>query len=135
MREIKLFWEGLWDITEQDTSPNISEAGGILMLLDARHTPNKIGFDTGTYRLLELCEVSNMHEAMQNKFAIQNWKKLCTNRLLLKISKIDNASDRKEILMLLKGEADTPDNLRISNIGYKLPLKSHYSSLVKEPAV
>jgi hypothetical protein len=135
MREIKLFWEGLWDITEQDGSLNISEAGGILMLLDARHTPNKIGFDTGTYRLVELCEVSNMHEALQNKFTVQNWKRLCNNRLLLKISKIDNPTDRKEILMLLKGSAEAPDNLQIFNIGYKLPLKAQYTPVLKESTV
>lgn len=135
MREIKLFWEGLWDLTEQETSLNISESGGILMLLDARHTPNKIGFDTGTYRLLDLCEVSNMQEALQNKFAVQKWKTLSNNRLLLKISKIDNQEDRKEILLLLKGSTEAPDNLRISNIGYKLPLKGQYTPVLKESAV
>jgi hypothetical protein len=135
MREIKLFWEGLWDITEHNGPLNISEAGGILMLLDARHTPNKIGFDTGSYRLLDLCEVSNMHDALQNKYDIQNWKMLSSNRLLLKISKIDSPNDRKQILQLLKGSADAPDDLRISNIGYKLPLRGQYTAPLKESAV
>jgi hypothetical protein len=134
MKEVKLFWEGLWDITEQKAPLNVPETGGILMLIDAMYTPNKIGFDTGTYKLIDLFESSNMYATILNHTLFQQWKEESTNRLLLKIAKIDKADERREILNLLVGNSGTPSGLILSNIGYKLPLKAYYSSPVKESA-
>jgi hypothetical protein len=134
MKEIKLFWEGLWDITEHDAPLNIPESGGILMLIDAKYTPNKIGFDTDSYRLIELCEASNMYTAIVNNQRFQDWKKRSNNRLLLKIAKIDNAFDRAEVLHVLSGSIEAPPDLLLTNSGYKLPLKGQYASLKESAA-
>jgi hypothetical protein len=135
MKEIKLFWEGLWDITEQDAPLNIPESGGILMLIDACYTPNKIGFDTDSYRLIELCETNNMYSAILNSNYFLNWKKHCENRLLLKIAKIENQTDRQEVLRLLIGDDhDIISDLVLTNAGYKLPLKGQYATLKESAA-
>jgi hypothetical protein len=134
MREVKLFWEGLWDITEKKAPLNVPESGGILMLLDARFTPNKVGFDTTSYRLIELCESSNMYGTLMNSSRFQNWKAQSDNRLLLKISKIDSAADRAEIIRLLTDDPEAPSDVILSNAGYKLPLKAYYSVPIRESA-
>jgi hypothetical protein len=129
MKEIKLFWEGLWDISEQEAQLSIPETGGILMVIDARYTPNKIGFDTFTYRIIDLYETNNMYEAMLNASQVQSWRMQCPNRMLLKIARIENSIQRKEILEILAGDTKAPHNLTVINSGYKLPLDSYYSSM------
>ena len=134
MTEIKLFWEGLWDISEEGAPLNIPETGGILMLIDARYTPNKIGFDTGTYSLVELCDSDNMYNTLRNPLKFQGWKKLTQNRLLVKIAKLENQGQRREIVDLLSGSPFAPSNLIVLNSGYKLPLKSYYAALNESAA-
>jgi hypothetical protein len=135
MKEIKLFWEGLWDITEQDAPLNIPDSGGILMLIDACYTPNKIGFDTDSYRLIELRETNNMYSAILNGNYFQAWKNRCENRLLLKIAKIENQTERQEVLRLLVGaDRENCSDIILTNAGYKLPLKGHYANNLKESA-
>ncbi|MFI5150184.1 MAG: hypothetical protein ACHQRM_10670 [Bacteroidia bacterium] len=135
MKELKLFWEGLWDISDKTaTLNNIPESGGILMLIDACYTPNKIGFDTGTYRLIELIECSNMYSTISNISNLKRWKGQSHNHLLLKIARVDNLVQRQEILSILQGEPDAPAGLFLSNSGYRSPLQSRYNSPFQESA-
>ncbi len=135
MREVKLFWEGLWDITEKKAPLNVPESGGILMLIDAQFTPNKIGFDTTSYKLIDLYDSPNMYDTVMNTNRFHHWKREAENRLLLKIAKVEPAEDRAHLLSLLTGKSDSPANIILSNIGYKLPLKAYYSAPIEESAV
>jgi hypothetical protein len=135
MKEMKLFWEGLWDISDKTaTLNNIPDTGGILMLIDARYTPNKIGFDTGTYRLIELMECNNMYSTISAPSNLLRWKSQSSHHLLLKIARVDDAIQRKEILALLLGDTEAPAGLFLSNTGYRSPLKSRYNSPFQESA-
>jgi len=135
MKELKLFWEGLWDISDRTaTLNNIPESGGILMLIDACYTPNKIGFDTCTYRLIELMECNNMYATVHHSANLSRWKAQSFNHLLLKIARVDHPVQRREILDLLLGSPDAPPGLYLSNSGYRSPLQSRYNSPFQESA-
>jgi hypothetical protein len=135
MKELKLFWEGLWDISDRTAAlNNIPDSGGIIMLIDACYTPSKIGFDTGAYHLIELMDCSNMYAAITNPINLSRWKAQSPNHLLLKLARADQPVQRKNILCLLHGYPDTPVGYYLINSGYRSPLKAQYNAPFQESA-
>ena len=131
MKAIELIWQGFWDLSEAESRENISESGGIIMLIDARKTISKIGYDTSSYRLIGFFETNQMQEMICPK-NIQEWKHWSTHHLLLKTARLESRNDRLDALRHLIGSKYASPEIVVLNQGLLLPLRQQYGTLLKE---
>lgn len=116
---VRLFWEGTWDITHRRIADSIPSSQGIYIIVcenrgaDGNYTndPSRL------YDLLYVGESHNIRQALQESKKWEKWDRSRGKRsLLMKLAKTDNLACRRKVASLLTFQNKPLCNTRFHNV-------------------
>lgn len=116
---VRLFWEGTWDISGRKISESIPNSSGIYMILAERRSPEIPSFieQHDNLRLLYIGESDHLRKSLTESKRWGDWEHFSPgHRLLLKIAKTERLECRRKVASLLTFQNKPLCNTRYNNV-------------------
>ena len=133
---VRLFWEGTWDISGRKIAESIPNSSGIYMILaesSSSEVPSFIEVNNNL-RLLYIGESEHLRKSLTESKRWGDWEHFSPgHRLLLKIAKTERLECRRKVASLLTYQNKPLCNTRYNNVAaitcLQLQVAHHGSSL------
>jgi|GEM_PF-5620527 len=116
---VRLFWEGTWEITGRRLPESIPNTAGIYLVVAERIATGQSSFleTGGASRLLYIGESEHLRKSLMESKRWGDWEHFSPgHRLLLKLAKTDRLECRKKIASLLTFQNKPLCNTRYNNV-------------------
>lgn len=116
---VRLYWEGTWDITNRQLPESLPNTPGIYMIVaDLQPKDDRWFFqEPDQLRLLYIGETEHLRKSLNESKRWNDWEKQCRgSRLLLKVAKTDRIDCRRKIASLLTFQNKPECNTRYNNV-------------------